>query len=114
MNKMSWLIGLFVLLLGISAVAKDDQPSAELFSGYSYLHSSFLGTGFNSQGGSASLAVNPNNWLGIVSDFGGYHGSNQGFDLSTVTYLFGPRFLTGQKRQLRRSFRPCSVEFTRA
>jgi hypothetical protein len=91
MNKMSRLIGLFALLFGIHAVAQDDQPSAELFGGYPYLHSSFLGAGFNSHGGSASLAINPNSWLGIVSDFGGYHGSNQGVDLTTVTYLFGPR-----------------------
>jgi len=91
MKKFSWLIG-FLVLTGAAAVAQDNAPTAEIFGGYSYVHSNILDTGFNLNGGSASLAINPTNWLGFVADFGGYHGSNQGFDLTTVTYLFGPRF----------------------
>ncbi|HLJ27194.1 MAG TPA: hypothetical protein VKY85_10845 [Candidatus Angelobacter sp.] len=87
MQKLSWLLGVLLLMLGVSAWAQE-APQAELFGGYSYVHSNFANVGLNSNGGSASLAVNPNPWFGVVADFGGYHGSN----LTTVTYLFGPRF----------------------
>lgn len=87
MRKLSWLLGL-VVLLGASALAQQETPTAEFFGGYSYLHSNIANGGFNSNGGSASLAINPTRWLGLVADVGGYHGSS----ITTVTYLFGPRF----------------------
>ena len=92
MKKMSWLIGLFISLLGASAFAQNETPTAELFGGYSYLHTSLPGIGLNSNGGSASIAINPNRWLGLVADFGGYHGSVDPVGITNFTYLFGPRF----------------------
>jgi len=87
MQKLSWLLGL-VVLLGASALAQNtDAPTGELYGGYSYVRSNFAGTGINSNGGSASFTINPNRWLGLVADFGGYNGSG----VTTVTYLFGPR-----------------------
>lgn len=91
MRKLSWLLGLLVLL-GVSALAQDETPTAELFAGYSYLHQSAGGLGLNANGGSASFAINPNRWLGFVADFGGYHGSVNSVGVTDVTYLFGPRF----------------------
>jgi opacity protein-like surface antigen len=37
------------------------------------------------------VAYNPNRFLGIVGDFGGYHASPGGASLNTYTYMFGPR-----------------------
>jgi opacity protein-like surface antigen len=47
--------------------------------------------GLNQNGISGSVAYNPNRWLGVVGDFGGYHASPGGASLNTYTYLFGPR-----------------------
>ena len=87
MKAISRLLGL-LLLLGISAIGQEQTPTVELFAGYSALHQNIANGGFNLNGGSASVAFNPNRWLGVVADVGGYHGS----PLTTTTYLFGPRF----------------------
>jgi outer membrane immunogenic protein len=45
-------------------------------------------------GGSASVAVNVNHWLGFVGDVGGHYtgnAGNGGFTLSVISYTFGPR-----------------------
>jgi hypothetical protein len=57
---------------------------------YSYFRLGGSG-GTNQNGVSGSLAYNPNRWLGIVGDFGGYHASPGGASLNTYTFLFGPR-----------------------
>jgi len=80
-----------VLALAVSASAQD-YPKAEVFGGYSYLHTSVLGTGFSSNGASGSISINPSNWVGLVGDFGVYHRSVLGTGVNTVTYLFGPKF----------------------
>src|SRR5215469_12348098 len=99
MRKISRLLGLLVLL-GISAMAQEQAPTAELFGGYSFMHSSLPGQGLSLNGGSASFAINPENWLGFVADFGGYHGSTAGFGVTNFTYLFGPRFSYRSKSPL--------------
>jgi len=90
MRKLVWLSGL-LLILSFSAAAQD-YPKAEVFGGYSYLHVSEFGNGFNFNGGSGSIAVNPNNWFGIVGDIGAYHNGDFGVSTTAVSYLFGPRF----------------------
>jgi outer membrane immunogenic protein len=90
MKKLAWLCLAF-LVLAIPASAQDN-PKAEVFGGYSYLHTSVLGTGFNSNGGSGSIAVNPNDWFGVVGDVGVYHNSTAGVGVNVVSYLFGPKF----------------------
>lgn len=87
MKALPWILGI-VLLLAVCGRAQDETPTAEVFVGYSYLHQNIANGGFNLNGGSASVAFNPNRWLGIVADVGGYSGS----PLTTATYLFGPRF----------------------
>jgi len=99
MRKISRLLGLLVLL-GISAMAQEQAPTAELFGGYSFMHSSLPGQGLNANGGSASFAINPERWLGFVADFGGYHGSTSGVGVTNFTYLFGPRFSYRSKSPL--------------
>jgi Outer membrane protein beta-barrel domain len=85
MKKLIFL-GLGVFFFAIPSRAQ----SADVSVGYSYFR---LGgsRGINQNGISGSIAYNPNRWLGIVGDFGGYHASPGGVSLNTYTYLFGPR-----------------------
>jgi outer membrane protein OmpA-like peptidoglycan-associated protein len=85
-----------------------DTPKAELFVGYSYLRAMPAPAAGNRlmwmNGGSTSLALNINRYLGIVGDFGAYtnsqirfqggYGSTVDVDNANVgafSYLFGPR-----------------------
>ena len=76
--------GLFLFALPSRA------QSVDAYVGYSYFRLGGSG-GINQNGVSGSVAYNPNRWLGIVGDFGGYHASPGGVSLNTYTYLFGPR-----------------------
>jgi outer membrane immunogenic protein len=86
-------LALFALLAAVTPFVSSAQltPAAEVSLGYSYLR---LGgsDGENQNGGSASVAVNVNNWLGLGGDFGGYHSTPYGVSLNTYAYMFGPRF----------------------
>lgn len=90
MRKLCLISALF-LLLSVSAVAQD-YPKAEVFGGYSYVHASVVGNGFNFNGASGSIAFNPNDWFGVVADFGVYHNGDFGVSTNLVSYLFGPKF----------------------
>ncbi|MGD1211696.1 MAG: outer membrane beta-barrel protein [Candidatus Acidiferrales bacterium] len=87
MKRRILLCGLMLLPMVASA---QEGPKAEIFGGYSYVHMSDSGSA-NLNGGSASASFNPNSWLGIVGDFGGYQGTKSGLDGSVLTYLFGPK-----------------------
>src|SRR5260370_28681768 len=76
--------GLFLFALPSRAQSVDACVS------YSYFRLGGSG-GINQNGVSGSVAYNPNRWLGIVGDVGGYHASPLGVSLNTYTYLFGPR-----------------------
>jgi hypothetical protein len=88
-----------LILFGVSASiasAQEEAPKVEVFGGYSYVrgNAGFGIPGFNMNGGSASVSYNPNEWLGLVGDFGGYHVGNIGglsVDGNLYTYLFGPK-----------------------
>jgi len=71
----------------------QDMPKADVAGGYSMLHlngsGGAPGTNLNGFGGSATF--NANSWLGVVADFGVYHGSPSGVGLTASTYTFGPR-----------------------
>ena len=84
MRKYISLCGLF-LFITIPALAQD-YPKAEIFGGYSYVRAG----GANFNGGSGSVAYNPNPWLGLMGDFGVYHNGQVG-STNFVSYLFGPR-----------------------
>ena len=90
MRKLFLVCGLF-LVLSLSATAQE-YPRAEVFGGYSYLHTNFVGTGFNFSGASGSIAFNPSHWWGLVGDVGGYHNKDFGVSTTLLTYMFGPRF----------------------
>ena len=85
MNKLIFLLLAFSVF-GVPSRAQSVDASVS----YSYLRLGGSG-GINQNGVSGSVAYNPNRWLGIVGDFGGYHASPFGISLNTYTYLFGPR-----------------------
>jgi len=80
------LLGLALFVFAIPSRAQSVDASLS----YSYFRLGGSG-GLNQNGVSGSLAYNPNRWLGIVGDFGGYHASPGGVSLNTYTFLFGPR-----------------------
>ena len=80
------LFGLGLFLFAGSSRAQ----SVDVSGGYSYFRLGGSG-GINQNGISGSVAYNPNRWLGVVADVGGYHASPGGVSLNTYTYLFGPR-----------------------
>ena len=69
----------------------QDTPKAELSVGYSLFYV-IRGLTIVNNGGSGSLSVHLNDWLGLVGDFGVYRASSNGPDLTSETYTFGPRF----------------------
>jgi len=100
---------LLLLSLGLFlfAIPSRAQSSYDASVGYSYFH---LGGGadLNQNGISGSLAYKPIPYLGIVGDFGGYHGSEffpnlpggggggiggTSVSVNTYTFLFGPRII---------------------
>jgi hypothetical protein len=78
-----------VILLATFSCAQDT-PAADVSLGYSPLYI-LKGYTIWMNGGSASVAVNANKWLGVAADFGGYVGHIPQ-DLTAETYIFGPRF----------------------
>jgi len=75
----------------LASVARaQETPVADVALGYSMIEvvKGFSGTAY---GGSGSVAVNVNQWLGAVSDFGLYHASPFGPGVDAGTYTFGPR-----------------------
>ncbi len=103
-SEMKKVTAIFILTLGlIASGVAQDKPQAEVFGGYSYLHTSDSGVSINSNGASGSVSFNPNPWLGLVGDFGFYHASpnvstftvglpfSADVSLNTFSYLFGPK-----------------------
>src|SRR5262249_60795311 len=80
------LLGLGLFFFAVSSRAQSVDASI----GYSYFRLGGSG-GLNQNGVSGSVAYNPNRWLGLVADIGGYHASPSGVSVNTYTYLFGPR-----------------------
>lgn len=75
------VLSLFALAIPAHA---QDSPRGNVAVGYSLFHL----PGATTNGISGSAAYNANDWVGIVWDFGVYHGD--GF--TAATYTFGPRF----------------------
>ena len=81
------VVGIFFL---VPLSYAQDTPAADISVGYSPIYI-LKGYTIWMNGGSASVAVNANKWLGIVGDFGGYVGHIPQ-NLTAETYTFGPRF----------------------
>jgi opacity protein-like surface antigen len=96
---------LFMLSFGLLlfALPSHAQSNVDASVGYSYFHLGGL-SDLNQNGISGSVAYKPIPYLGIVGDFGGYHGSlfnpaggggvgGQSVSVNTYTFLFGPRII---------------------
>ena len=88
MKRLAFVAVLAVLAALVATPASAQSVDASV--SYSYFRLGGSG-GLNQNGISGSLAYNPNRWLGLVGDFGGYHASPGGVSLNTYTYMFGPR-----------------------
>ena len=86
-----WALFVGVVLLFAGAASAQDDSKVEAFGGYSFARLSTDGYGVNLNGGSASVAYNLNSYLGVVGDFGGYHGGADFGNGDLYTYLFGPK-----------------------
>lgn len=88
MRKLTLVV--FVVLVWTSVAQAQNIPVADVGVGYGFIEVP-QGFTFMMHGGNAAVAVNANNWLGFVGDFGAYH-AHPGVSLTTETYIFGPRF----------------------
>ena len=84
------MIAALALTLLATATRAQDTPVAEVAAGYSVIEVR-QGVSLTAHGGSGSLALNVNHWLGAVGDLGLY-ASPFGSGLAAGTYTFGPRF----------------------
>jgi hypothetical protein len=68
----------------------QDNPKAEVFGGYQYLHLGGSGTDVNANGWNASLTGNVNNWLGVTADFSGSYKTINvlGVNVNTKVYSY--------------------------
>ena len=89
MNKL--MLSALAFFAFVAVAQAQDIPAADLAGGYSFLKV-VKGASLTAEGGSGSVAVNFNSWLGAVSDFALYHSSVIGPGLAAGTYTFGPRF----------------------
>jgi len=87
LKKLIFVCFVFSLLAPLSRA--QDTPKVEVSLEYSTM---FVAKGFTfwMHGGDASVAVNANRWLGFVGDFAAHH-AHPGVDLTSETYMFGPR-----------------------
>jgi opacity protein-like surface antigen len=92
MRKLAYFLAIS-LFLSLNAAAQEKTPiTTDVFLGYSYVRANpgiASSPGFNMNGGTASLALNPRSWFGIAGDFSGYHMERIGSQFGTL--LFGPR-----------------------
>jgi len=79
-----------VLGLWTTAARAQDTPVADVAGGFSVIEVD-KGYSVTAYGGSGSVALNVNHWLGAVGDFGVYHASPFGPGVDAGTYMFGPR-----------------------
>jgi hypothetical protein len=84
------MLALLIFLGSTTIVGAQETPKADVALAYGFIEVP-QGFTFQMNGGSAAVAWNVNNWLGVVGDFGAYH-AHPGVSLTTETYTIGPRF----------------------
>jgi len=90
LRKLLLLLGL-ELFVALPLQAQGTFPRAEIFGGYSYLHSGQL---FNSnipKGWNASFTGNVHPNIGIEADFSGHYGGISGSSHDTHLFMAGPK-----------------------
>jgi opacity protein-like surface antigen len=85
------LVFAFCGFAALGARAQQEENTAEVFGGYSYLRFN-TNPAANLNGWEASVQYRFRDWIGGVADFDGHYGSyTHGPSASTYTYLFGPQ-----------------------
>src|SRR6266849_4510185 len=90
MKRVIWLIPA-VLLLCRTAPAQET-PAWELSGGFSYLAANLNGSRFHLNGGYGSVSESLNSWFGGRFEFGAFHGTVSGTNISAQTFTYGPVF----------------------
>jgi len=85
------ILAAFVLSVSAAVAQAQETPVADVAAGYSTIYV-VKGFTYFMEGGAGSVALNANNWFGVVGDFGGYRAPSGVSSLTAETYLFGPRF----------------------
>ena len=78
------------------AAAAQDNPKAEVFTGFTYMRVNSASNipAFSANGGSGQFVLNFGKWIGAVADVGAVHNGNIGgahLDTTLTNFLFGPR-----------------------
>jgi hypothetical protein len=89
MNKLTIAALLFGLFFAAKAGAQETSV-VDVAAGYSTIRVA-NSPGVSANGGSASVSLNINKWLGATGDFALYHSAFVGSGLAAGTYTFGPR-----------------------
>jgi hypothetical protein len=92
--KKRYRVAMVLLFVGLACgrIQAQETPAADVAGGYSLLVVTH-GYTLTFMGGSGSVAVNVNKWLGVVGDFGAYTVTNGSLSgLNSQSYTFGPRF----------------------
>lgn len=84
----------FIVMFALPAFAQD-QPKADWFLGYSYLHPNVKAGQGIPRGFGTALTFYPTAKLGLTADFG-FHRKNGGS--TTVPFMFGPRLNMGHEK----------------
>ena len=86
---------LFGFMLFVAGTAKAQGQGFEVSGNYNFVRINPGGgaSGSNCQGAAGTAALNLNNYLGVVGDFGGCRvtGLPSGTSSKEISYLFGPR-----------------------
>jgi opacity protein-like surface antigen len=103
MQKLFFIVAL--LLVSSIAAQAQENPSTEIFGGYSYLLADDDNGGIDLHGWNASFNQNIVKWAGIKADFSGHYGEvtflpGQRADLTTHLFLVGPQFSFRQNERV--------------
>jgi hypothetical protein len=105
------LLTVFVMLLGLTALAQDSAPKIEVAVDYSYARfnpaHSYVPNTYSLNGGGGSADYNFTKYIGVVAEFEGYSSNTQRFTIppgslcpsgcsgnvqaNLFTYMFGPQ-----------------------
>lgn len=84
------MLAVLACLVAATITHAQSIPAADVTMGYSVIEV-VKGYRATATGGSGSVVLNFNNWLGTVSDFGVYHASLKDGNITAGIYTVGPR-----------------------
>lgn len=86
-------IRLLAIVLFLRAnVMAQNAPKVEVFGGYSHVVADLSNASFGLNGGEIAVTENLNNWFGGKIDIGSQWGTQNGFNVNTQQFMYGPVF----------------------